>query len=103
MRHINPAKTALSVGIVLGLYHVIWAALVATNTARPVMDFVLSLHFIQLSYQLAPFSLTTAAVLVCVTFAVGALFGFVFATVWNWLAVPNATSKPAGGAISPAE
>jgi hypothetical protein len=49
------------------------------------MDFVLRLHFIQLQYELAPFALATAAALVALTFFVGALFGIVFALVWNRL------------------
>jgi hypothetical protein len=86
MRQISPAKAALSVGIVIGLYHLAWIALVASGLAKPFMDFVLRLHFIQLNYEMATFEPVTAAMLVGLTFAIGALFGLVFALVWNWLA-----------------
>jgi NhaP-type Na+/H+ or K+/H+ antiporter len=86
MRNISPVKAALSVGSVIGLYHVAWAALVAMGLAKPFMDFVLRLHFIQFNYQMAPFDLATAAGLVALTFSIGAAFGLVFALVWNWLA-----------------
>jgi hypothetical protein len=93
MRRLNPAKAALAVGIVIGLYHLAWVGLVASGLAKAFLDFVLRLHFIQLDYQLASFDVATGAMLVALTFAIGALFGLVFAFVWNWLA-----AKPDGGA-----
>jgi hypothetical protein len=86
MRHIHPNKAAIAVGSVIGLWHLLWALLVAIGWAKPLMDFVLGLHFIRLDYDIAPFALGTAAALVAVTFAVGYAFGLVFALVWNWLA-----------------
>ena len=91
MRRINPAKAALAVGIVTGLYHLTWVGLVAAGLAKPFMDFVLKLHFIQLDYVMAPFDPATGAMLVALTFTIGALFGLVFAIVWNWLAAKPAT------------
>ena len=85
MRHINPVKAGLAVGAVLGLWHLMWGTLVAVGAARPLMDFVPRLHFIQLRYEMAPFVPGTAALLVAITFGVGVAFGLVFALVWNWL------------------
>ena len=85
MRRISPLKAALSVGGVLGLYHLTWATLVLVGMAKPIMDFILQLHFIELTYSMAPFSFTRAGALVMVTFTLGALFGLVFAAIWNWL------------------
>jgi ribose/xylose/arabinose/galactoside ABC-type transport system permease subunit len=86
MRNISPAKAALSVGSVIGLYHLAWASLVALELAKPFMDFVLRLHFIRFNYEIAPFDVGTAAGLVALTFTIGAMFGLVFALIWNWLA-----------------
>ena len=96
MRRINPAKAALAVGIVIGLYHLAWVGLVASGLAKPFMDFVLKLHFIQFDYQMAPFDAATGAMLVALTFTIGAIFGFVFAVVWNWLAATPADRSAAG-------
>ena len=85
MRHINPTKAGLSVGAVIGLWHLMWVTLVATGWAKPIMDVILKLHFIQLQYELAPFAVGTATTLVAITFSIGFLFGAVFALVWNWL------------------
>lgn len=96
MRHISPTKAGLSVGAVIGLWHLVWVSLVAAGWAKPVMDFILQLHFIELQYELAPFTLGAAALLVAITFAVGFLFGSIFAAVWNWL-----TALPSGSARAP--
>lgn len=90
MRHISPAKTALAVGTVIGLWHFCWVALVGIGWAKPVLDFILQLHFLTINYELAPFAIATAGSLVVLTFAIGAVFGLVFALVWNWLTVENA-------------
>jgi hypothetical protein len=86
MRHIQPFKAGIAVGAVVGLFHLFWASLVAAGWAKPIMDFVLRLHFIQLQYDIAPFAAGTAAALVALTFTVGFVFGAVFALVWNRLA-----------------
>lgn len=98
MRHINPVKAALSVGGVLGLYHLAWATLVLSGLAKPFLDFVLRLHFISLDYDLAPFSFGTAAALVVLTFTLGALFGLIFAAIWNWLSAQATEIQPSGRA-----
>lgn len=102
MRHINPAKAGLAVGVVIGLWHFMWATLVAVGWAKPLMDFLLRLHFLQLRYEMAPFVLSTAALLVAITFAVGAAFGIVFALVWNWFSgpYPAAEAGPRRGSAS---
>jgi hypothetical protein len=85
MRHLSPTKAGTAVGAVFGLWHLMWVGLVAGGWAKPVMDFVLRLHFIDIQYALAPFALATATMLVVITFAIGFLIGAVFSLIWNWL------------------
>lgn len=94
MRYIQPGKAALAVGIVLGLYHLMWVTLVASGVAKPFMDFILRLHFIRLDFSIASFAASTAALLVGLTFAIGAAFGFLFALIWNWLTGARAETAP---------
>jgi len=94
MKKINPIKAALSVGIVIGLYHWMWVVLVATGTAQSVLNFILRLHFIELDIHMAPYDAMTGAMLVGITFAIGALFGLAFALVWNWLAGNASAGQP---------
>lgn len=97
MRRLSPLACGLSVGIVIGLWHLTWAALVASGYAQPLLDFVLRLHFLEFKYVLTPFAASTAAMLVAVTFAVGFLFGSIFALVWNWLAAPQSDVNAGAG------
>lgn len=99
MRQINPAKSAFSVGGVVALYHAAWSGLVAAGWAKPVLDFILQLHFLQFNYELMPFSLTFAAALVALTFAVGAVFGLVFSLIWNWLSASAGEFETGRGTI----
>ena len=85
MRHINPLKTGIAVGAVIGFYHFVWACLVALGWAQPFLEFVLRLHMIDFGFTMAPFALGTAAALVALTSAIGFAFGFAFALVWNFL------------------
>lgn len=102
MRRISPIKTAVALGSVTGLWHLSWALLVGAGWAKPVLDFILELHFIKVSYALASYSVTTAGSLVLLTFAIGALMGFVFALIWNWLTLESAAEWTRGGRKSPA-
>ena len=85
MRTINPNKTGLVFGALLGIFHLGWALLVAVGWAQPLMDFIFSLHFIKPPYVITPFNVGTAAILVLITFASGYATGGVFALLWNKL------------------
>lgn len=97
MRHLSVFKSGMALGIVVGLWHLTWATLVAFGAAKPVLDYVLKLHFFEFSYALAPFNVTTAITLVAVTAGIGFLVGAIFAVIWNWLVV-TPQSQAAGRA-----
>jgi len=90
MRQISPGKAGVAVGTVISLWHVAWVSLVAVGRAKPVLDFVLGLHFIKLDYSLSPYATATAGELIILTFVIGAIFGVVFAIIWNWLTFDTA-------------
>lgn len=90
MRHIGIAKAAFSVGVVMAAWHAIWVGLVALGSAAEVMNFILELHFLKMHVEIMPYAVSTALALISLTFCVGALFGAIFAIVWNWLTVASA-------------
>lgn len=81
---INPIKAGWVLGSLLGLWHLIWSALVALGWAQAVIDFVFWMHFIKPAYLVQPFDPAIALVLVTVTAAVGFISGVILALFWNW-------------------
>lgn len=83
MQAINKNSAGVTVGLFFGLAHLVWAVLVWINLAKPLSDWVLSLHFISLPYSIEPFAFGPAVLLVVVTFVIGYVFGWVAAALWN--------------------
>jgi hypothetical protein len=69
----------------IGLWHAMWAGLVALGVAQALMDFILHLHFVSLPLRIEPFDFPRAAMLVGVTSLIGFAFGVIAAWVWNAL------------------
>ena len=83
MKELDVNKVALSVGLFVGGAHLVWSVLVALGWAQTIINFILGLHMLSVPVQVLPFNITTAGLLILVTFAVGYAAGRVFATVWN--------------------
>ena len=84
MYDVDPIKTGLTFGFLFGLGHLFWSALVAVHWAKPVIDFVLRLHSLKVSYEVLPFDLGAAALLVTITTLGGFTLGLALAFAWNW-------------------
>ena len=67
----------------LGGFHLLWALLVVSGAAQPVMDFIFWLHFIRPVYVIEGFEPLRAAGLILLTTAVGYAIGGAFALLWN--------------------
>jgi len=83
MKRIHPHSIGLVLAIFVALWHALWAVLVWAGGAQAVIDFIFRLHMITPPYQIAAFSLGTAAGLVFVTAAAGYIFGWVMGVIWN--------------------
>ena len=87
---LNPVRTGVAFGSLIGLWHLAWAALVAVGWAQPLLDFILWIHFVQMSVTVGPFDPGRALLLVVVTFVVGFVAATLFAVIWNRLHRPVA-------------
>ncbi len=83
MHNLNSHKVGLALGGLLGLVHLVWALMVLVNLAKPFMDWIFGLHFMNFQYSIAQFSFGNALLLVIVTAVIGYLMGYVFAWLWN--------------------
>lgn len=70
-------------GGLFAILHALWAILVAVGIAKPMMDWIFSLHFMSFQYAITPFSFGTAIMLVIVTAVIGYVMGLVLGWLWN--------------------
>lgn len=81
--HINPAKTGLAMGGLLGGLHVIWSILVALGWAQALATFSLWAHMVSLPFVVGAFDPSAAVTVIVVAAIVGYAIGYAFASIWN--------------------
>ena len=80
---LNQHKVGLTLGALLGLWHLAWSTLVATGLAQPLLDWVTSLHMLNNPFRVGEFDFGTAVILIVVTSLVGYIAGWIIAFLWN--------------------
>ena len=70
-------------GLCLSSLHFCWALLVAFGWAQPLMDIVFKLHMLNSPFQVQPFEITYALLLIFVSFIIGAFYGVLFYILKN--------------------
>lgn len=86
MTRLDVGRTGMVLGLLVGGIHAAWAGVVAAGWGQWLLDLIFTLHFIDPPYHVAAFQMTTAALLVGLTFVIGCLSGMAFASGWNILA-----------------
>ena len=82
-------KAGLVSALWLGGFHLMWALIVASGFAQPLVDFIFWLHFIRPVYVIEAFDPLRAAGLVLLTAIVGYAIGSAFALLWNHARPPQ--------------
>ena len=82
---LDPRKVSIALGLFAAVMHVIWSVIVALGLGQAWMNWVFGLHFISHSFVVQPFNFVTSIMLIVAAFVVAAIFGWIFATVWNWV------------------
>ncbi len=85
MNHLNPTKTGLAVGKLVGGLHLIWVILVALGWAQALATFSMWAHMVSVPVIVRPFDLVAAVTVVVVAAVIGYVIGHVFAKIWNYL------------------
>ncbi|MEM5814475.1 MAG: hypothetical protein QXD77_01545 [Candidatus Aenigmatarchaeota archaeon] len=83
---LEPKRAAKAVGTFAALVHLVWAVIIAAGFGQMWADFLIGLHMVSASVTVGAFNALTAAEMIVVTFILGALAGWAFASVWNWAA-----------------
>lgn len=85
MHTVSVNKLGLTLGGFYFAAHILWSLLVLLGLAEPIVDFMLSLHSLNVSYSVDPFSWGRTLLLLIVASAVGYIVGAALATLWNWV------------------
>lgn len=83
MKELNGNKVALTFGLFIGGWHLVWSLLIVAGLAQMLLDFIFWAHMIANPYKVTGFTLTQSLTLIVVTFIIGYIGGLIFAKVWN--------------------
>lgn len=83
--HLDPTKTGLAVGKLLGGVHVLWSILVWLGWAQGLVNFSQWAHMVSVPVVVKAFDITAAITVIIVAALVGCVIGYAFAKIWNWL------------------
>lgn len=73
------------IAVLIGGWHLLWSLFVVIGWAQPILDFIFWAHMIKPVYFVKPFDPAAATTLIVITAAIGYLFGFFGAVIWNKL------------------
>jgi hypothetical protein len=85
MNHLNPKKTGLALGKLVGGLHLVWAILIALGWAQALVNFSMWAHMVSVPVVVEAFNLSAAVTVIIVATAIGYVLGYAFAKIWNWL------------------
>lgn len=83
MKKSFPVSFGMATGSFAGIMHILWSVMVALGWAKPWMEWIAELHFIDLSVRFYAFNFGTAILLVIITTIVGFIIGYIFGTIWT--------------------
>lgn len=83
MTHLNPTKTGLALGKLVGGLHLVWAILIALGWAQALVDFSLWAHMVSMPVVVKAFDLSAAITVVIIATLIGYVVGYFFALLWN--------------------
>lgn len=81
---INENRLGLTLGIFLAGLHVLWSVILASGNGQALLDNAMSLHFLNINYQILDFNFSKFILLVITTFVAGYISGYVLAYLWNF-------------------
>jgi len=80
---IEKNRLGMTLGIFVGLWHLLWVILVGIGVAQSYLDWILPLHFVGLAVPLLTFNWMSAILLVIIATIAGYVMGWIFAAIWN--------------------
>ena len=85
VRKMSKNRAGLTLGLFFAILHAFWALAVLVGVAKTYLDWILPMHFIGIMFDILPFSIVNALILVVIAFIAGYVCGWIFAALWNWM------------------
>lgn len=86
IQKLNEKHMALTVGAFAAIVNAAWAIIVMVGSGQMFVDWMKGVHFMTSGITVTAFSAIGAAMLIVVAFIFGAILGWLFAALWNWIA-----------------
>lgn len=86
IQKLSEKHVAMTVGCFGAVMHAIWAGIVLAGLGQSSLNMLFGLHFTNTAVTMLAFNYMAAAKLVILGFIGGAVFGWLFAKIWNWTA-----------------
>ena len=80
---VNQHKLGLTLGVFMGVMHLVWSLLVLTGLAQPLVNLFLRLHFVSSVHAITAFSWGSALGLIALASTIGYILGNVLGMIWN--------------------
>ncbi len=84
-QHLNPAKTGLALGGLVGGLHLVWSILVVLGWAQALVNFSQWAHMVSVPVVIKAFDLSAAVTVIVIAAIIGCVVGYAFANIWNYL------------------
>ena len=85
IQKLSEKHLAMTVGCFGAAVHAVWAIIVFAGLGQSALNMLFGLHFMS-ALNITVFSYMEAAKLIILGFVGGAVFGWLFAKIWNWTA-----------------
>lgn len=82
---VNKNRVGLFFGTIYGLCHLLWVLLLTLGLAQPMMDWLISMHFLNVTYTLNEVMAGKAILGIVMALVWGYIDGFILAALWNWI------------------
>jgi len=79
-----PRTVALSLGLLFAVLHTV-GVLLLVGTGGALKGWALGLHFLNIAYTVTAFDAVTFVIGIVAAGVAGAVIGWLFAAIWNWL------------------
>lgn len=82
---INEKQAGVTLGLLFAVLYAAWAVIVGMGLGQVLINWVQGIKFVSFSMLVGTVNWWTAIIGILAAFVCGAIIGWLFAKIWNWL------------------